>query len=250
MPGWSVSLLDYCQWSMGSINGLSALVPLRKDARLISARDRISNAVVLNFLQTVTMTHKKRGLSEFLFSDSNKRRVFLAHVYTSLQTHHIQETDFTIIFLLNWISICSTANIISFTSTYYEVLHGFVSQWCMVLPCCMLLHLPVCKWPLQLLAFFLATLNLLFYMEEIYHPCQFGGRGERWFIYFLKKINSCNVYVNSLSDQKMNVKLIWFSWTASCTLQFYMIRDFCTVDSYNSYKNFSVIDQFQWKQSS
>lgn len=180
MPGWSVSLLDYCQWSMGSINGLSALLPLRKDARLISARDRLSHAVILNFFQTVTTTHKKRGLSEFLYSDSNKRRVFLAHVYISLQTHHIQETDFTIIFLLNGLSIRSTANIISFTSTYYEVLHGFVSQWSIDLPCCVLLHLPVWKLPLQLLSFFLATLNLLLCLEEIYHPCQFGGRGERY----------------------------------------------------------------------
>lgn len=183
MLGWSVSLLDYYQWSMGSINGLSALVSLRKDAGLISARDRLSNAVFLNFFQTVTPTHKKRGLSGFLFSDSNKRRVFLAHVYLSLQTHHIQKTDFTIICLLNGLSICSTANIISFTSTYSEVLHGFVSQWSVDLPCCMLLHLPVWKWPLQLLIFFLATLNLLFYLEDIYHPCRFGGRGERWFIY-------------------------------------------------------------------
>lgn len=91
---------------MGSINGLSVLLPLRKDARLISARDRLSNAVIRNFFQTVTTTHKKRGLSEFLFSDSNKKRVFFAHVYISLQTHHIQETDFTVIFLLNGLSIC------------------------------------------------------------------------------------------------------------------------------------------------
>lgn len=178
MPGWSVSLLDYCQWSMGSINGLSALLPLRKEARLISARDRLSNAAILNFFQNVTTTHKKRGLSEFLFSDSNKRRLFLAHVYISLQTHHIQGTDFTIIFLLNGLSICSTANIISFTSTYYEVSH-----WSTDVPCCVVLHLSVWKLPLQLLSFFLATLNLLFHLEEIYHPCQFGGRGERWFIY-------------------------------------------------------------------
>lgn len=134
----SVSLLDYCQWSMGTINGLSALLPVTKDARLMSARDRLSNGVILNFFQTVTTTHKKRGLSEFLFCDSNKRRVFLAHVYILLQTHHIQETDFINIFLLNGSGICSTTNIISFTSTYCETLHGFVSQWSTDLPCCML----------------------------------------------------------------------------------------------------------------
>lgn len=46
------------------------------------------------------------------------------------------------------------------------------------------------------------------------------------------------------------IKLIWFSLTASYTLKFYMIRDSCSADRYNSYKLFGAIDQFKWKQPS
>ena len=46
------------------------------------------------------------------------------------------------------------------------------------------------------------------------------------------------------------IEFIWFLWTASCTHKFYMIRDPCSVGSYNSSKFFDAIDDLKRKQSS
>lgn len=115
-----------------------------------------------------------------------KKGCFLLCVYIPADSSHPGDW-FYCNFLVEWIKHLQTANIISFISTYYEVSHGSVSQWSIDLPCWMLLHLPVWKWPLQWLAFFLATLNLLFNLEEIHNPCQFGGKGREMVHIFKKK---------------------------------------------------------------